>query len=32
MGLGKLATQESLEVTKSSLPDEAQVMLLEYKQ
>jgi L-ascorbate metabolism protein UlaG (beta-lactamase superfamily) len=32
MGLGKLATQESLKVTRSSLPDEAQVMLLEYKQ
>ena len=32
MGLSKLATQESLKVTKSSLPDETQVMLLDYKQ
>lgn len=32
MGLGKLATHESLKVTKSSLPDETQVMLLDYKQ
>ena len=32
MGLSKLATQESLKVTKSGLPDETQVMLLDYKQ
>ncbi len=32
MGLSKLATQESLKVTKSSLPDETQVMLLDCKQ
>lgn len=32
MGLSKLAAQESLKVTKSSLPDETQVMLLDYKQ
>ena len=32
MGLSKLATQESLKVTKSSLPDETQVTLLDYKQ
>ena len=32
MGLSKLATPESLKVTKSSLPDETQVMLLDYKQ
>lgn len=32
MGLSTLATQESLKVTKSSLPDETQVLLLDYKQ
>lgn len=32
MGLSKLATQESLKVTKSSLPEETQVLLLDYKQ
>ena len=32
MGLSKLATQESLKVIKSGLPDETQVMLLDYKQ
>lgn len=32
MGLSKLATQESLKLTKSGLPDETQVMLLDYKQ
>lgn len=32
MGLSNLATQESLKVTKSSLPEETQVLLLDYKQ
>lgn len=32
MGLSQLATQESLKVTKSSLPEETQVVLLDYKQ
>jgi len=32
MGLSKLATQESLKVTKSTLPEETQVLLLDYKQ
>jgi len=32
MGLSKLATQESLKATKSTLPEETQVLLLDYKQ
>lgn len=32
MGLSKLATQDSLKVTKSTLPQETQVVLLDYKQ
>lgn len=32
MGLSKLATHESLKVTKSTLPEETQVLLLDYKQ
>lgn len=32
MGLSNLATQERLKVIKSGLPDETQVMLLDYKQ
>lgn len=32
MGLSNLATQERLKVTKSTLPEETQVLLLDYKQ
>ena len=32
MGLSQLATHESLKVTKSTLPEETQVVLLDYKQ
>ena len=32
MGLSELATQKSLKVTKSALPEETQVLLLDYKQ
>ena len=32
MGLKKLATQESLKVTASTLPEETQIVLLDYKQ
>ena len=32
MGLSQLATHESLKVTKSALPEETQVVLLDYKQ
>jgi hypothetical protein len=32
MGLKKLAAQESLKVTASTLPEETQIVLLDYKQ
>jgi hypothetical protein len=32
MGLKKLAAQESLKVTESTLPEETQIVLLDYKQ
>ena len=32
MGLGSVAIHDSLKVTKSTLPEETQVLLLDYKQ